>query len=324
MELPLNASFGNMLDRLADRSVHWTALDLYRQLRPTGPHRPFRPQICSPPDDTMMVLGRCEHLYTRTPSGRSKVGGLAVVKLPRPSHMARGEGCGLYNEIEFITSVNPDHPSIVRYLGATDDLLFMQLCPHGSLAEYRPRSGERVPILRWAKQVVSGLKYLHETLHQSHNDLSPEKILIDDYTERDGRPSLVLKISGFGDASPLDSAESSGRYMLPESDDDLPANYGYPSPGREDSRSEVDGSKFDMFHFGLVFWFIQDLARGTRRSGRTSTIPPPPRGIYTYLDYLDFEGMMLKGLMRRCLSHWSKRPSAARALRLLRDAADRT
>lgn len=89
-----------------------------------------------------------------------------------------------------------NHPNIVAFRGVCMDnpnfyCIVMELCPYGQLYELI-KSGRQIPpnmIVEWARQIASGMNYLH-FYKIIHRDLKSPNVLIS-YND-------TLKISDFG------------------------------------------------------------------------------------------------------------------------------
>lgn len=89
-----------------------------------------------------------------------------------------------------------NHPNIVAFRGVCTQspncyCIVMEFCPYGQLYEFL-KSGQQLPpqmITEWARQIASGMNYLHS--HKIiHRDLKSPNVLIS-YND-------TLKISDFG------------------------------------------------------------------------------------------------------------------------------
>jgi serine/threonine protein kinase len=144
-----------------------------------------------------------------------------MAKLIRFSHKDSGVSWRP-TESEFLIEVKPTHSNVVRYLEITDDYIFMEHCPLGSLDQYlKPRTN--APVVEWTLQLCDALVYLH-SMGWAHNQLRPSNILVADN-------GAQLKICNFSQATAIRS--------------------------KRDENSETRDDARDIFCLGLVAWFIQ-------------------------------------------------------------------
>lgn len=118
------------------------------------------------------------------------------------------EVTSLRNEIELMKRLQ--HPNIVQYYGCTEDKtkntinIFMELVTGGCLNSYIKKF-ETVPLATardWTKQIVSGVKYLHDS-GIVHRDIKGANLLV----TNDG----VLKLADFGCSKSIDDVCSKTR-----------------------------------------------------------------------------------------------------------------
>ena len=125
-------------------------------------------------------------------------------------------------ELAFLQDVKPTHSNVVRFLEITDEYIFMEHCPLGSL-EHHLGSRTNAPVVEWTLQLCDALVYLH-SMGWAHNQLRPSNILVADN-------GAQLKICDFAHVTAI-------RDM-----------------GNKNSEAREDA--LDILCLGLVAWFIQ-------------------------------------------------------------------
>ncbi|KAF8498416.1 kinase-like domain-containing protein [Gautieria morchelliformis] len=144
-----------------------------------------------------------------------------MAKLIGFSHNDSGVSCKP-TEQEFLIEVKPTHSNIVRYLEITDEYIFMEHCPLGSLDHYLG-SRTNAPVVEWTLQLCDALVYLH-SIGWAHNQLRPSNILVADN-------GAQLKICDFAHVTAIRD--------------------------KGDQNSEARDDALDIFCVGLVAWFVQ-------------------------------------------------------------------
>ncbi|CAH1790141.1 unnamed protein product [Owenia fusiformis] len=133
-----------------------------------------------------------------------------------------------------------NHPNIINFKGVCTQApcycIVMEYCPYGQLYEVL-RDGKEIPpalLLDWAKQIVSGMSYLH-THKMVHRDLKSPNVLV--------AKNDIVKISDFGtcrewsEKSTKMSFAGTVAWMAPEV-----------------IRNEPCSEKVDIWSFGVVLW----------------------------------------------------------------------
>ncbi|XP_069700735.1 mitogen-activated protein kinase kinase kinase 13-B isoform X3 [Periplaneta americana] len=133
-----------------------------------------------------------------------------------------------------------NHPNIVQFKGVCTQApcycIIMEFCPYGPLYNLL-KDGEEVPPVRlvnWAKQIASGMHYLHS--HKIiHRDLKSPNVLI-------GRGEVV-KISDFGTSREWNEISTKMTFA---------GTVAWMAP--EIIRNEPCSEKVDIWSYGVVLW----------------------------------------------------------------------
>ncbi|VVC32600.1 Hypothetical protein CINCED_3A018076 [Cinara cedri] len=133
-----------------------------------------------------------------------------------------------------------NHPNIVQFRGVCTQApcycIVMEYCPYGPLYNLL-RDGEEIPPIRlvsWAKQIASGMHYLHVN-KIIHRDLKSPNVLI-------GRQEMV-KISDFGTSREWNEISTKMSFA---------GTVAWMAP--EIIRNEPCSEKVDIWSYGVVLW----------------------------------------------------------------------
>uniref|UniRef100_T1IM54 Mitogen-activated protein kinase kinase kinase n=1 Tax=Strigamia maritima TaxID=126957 RepID=T1IM54_STRMM len=133
-----------------------------------------------------------------------------------------------------------NHPNIVSFKGVCTQApcycIVMEYCPYGPLYELL-RTGREIPpavLVDWAKQIASGMNYLHQ--HKLiHRDLKSPNVLV-------GK-NEVIKISDFGTSREWNEISTKMSFA---------GTVAWMAP--EVIRNEPCSEKVDIWSFGVVLW----------------------------------------------------------------------
>ncbi|XP_039285893.1 mitogen-activated protein kinase kinase kinase 12 isoform X2 [Nilaparvata lugens] len=133
-----------------------------------------------------------------------------------------------------------NHPNIVQFRGVCTQApcycIVMEYCPYGPLYNLL-KDGEEIPphrLVSWAKQIASGMQYLHSN-KIIHRDLKSPNVLI-------GK-NEVVKISDFGTSREWNEISTKMSFA---------GTVAWMAP--EIIRNEPCSEKVDIWSFGVVLW----------------------------------------------------------------------
>lgn len=133
-----------------------------------------------------------------------------------------------------------NHPNIIPFKGVCTQApcycIIMEYCPYGQLYEIM-RDGKELPVtlvLDWAKQIASGMNYLHN--HKIiHRDLKSPNVLI--------AKNDIAKISDFGTSRTWNEKSTKMSFA---------GTVAWMAP--EVIRNELCSEKVDIWSYGIVLW----------------------------------------------------------------------
>ena len=144
----------------------------------------------------------------------------------------------------------PRHPNVVHAVEADREhhLLVLEFVRGPSLKTV----AHRCPVapehfVAWARDIASGLRFLHEENSFLHRDLRPANVLV----ETDG---LIAKISDLGLGKPFDPNESAHTAI---------GTFNYMAPEQFQNRTDF---RSDLFSFGATLYYLltgHDAVRGS-------------------------------------------------------------
>ncbi|KAH9514827.1 hypothetical protein Btru_023738 [Bulinus truncatus] len=133
-----------------------------------------------------------------------------------------------------------NHPNIISFKGVCTQApcycIIMEYCPYGQLYEVL-RDGKEIPptlVLDWAKQIASGMNYLHS--HKIiHRDLKSPNVLV--------ASNDIVKISDFGTSREWNEKSTKMSFA---------GTVAWMAP--EVIRNEMCSEKVDIWSYGVVLW----------------------------------------------------------------------
>lgn len=133
-----------------------------------------------------------------------------------------------------------NHPNIISFKGVCTQApcycIIMEYCPYGQLYEVL-RDGKEIPptlVLEWAKQIASGMNYLHS--HKIiHRDLKSPNVLV--------ASNDIVKISDFGTSREWNEKSTKMSFA---------GTVAWMAP--EVIRNEMCNEKVDIWSYGVVLW----------------------------------------------------------------------
>ncbi|CAG5125605.1 unnamed protein product [Candidula unifasciata] len=133
-----------------------------------------------------------------------------------------------------------NHPNIISFKGVCTQApcycIIMEYCPYGQLYEVL-RDGKEIPptlVLDWAKQIASGMNYLHS--HKIiHRDLKSPNVLVSS--------NDIVKISDFGTSREWNEKSTKMSFA---------GTVAWMAP--EVIRNEMCSEKVDIWSYGVVLW----------------------------------------------------------------------
>ncbi|GFN89589.1 mitogen-activated protein kinase kinase kinase [Plakobranchus ocellatus] len=133
-----------------------------------------------------------------------------------------------------------NHPNIISFKGVCTQApcycIIMEYCPYGQLYEVL-RDGKEIPptlVLDWAKQIASGMNYLH-SFKIIHRDLKSPNVLV--------ASNDVVKISDFGTSREWNEKSTKMSFA---------GTVAWMAP--EVIRNEMCSEKVDIWSYGVVLW----------------------------------------------------------------------
>lgn len=133
-----------------------------------------------------------------------------------------------------------NHPNIVKFKGVCTQApcfcIVMEYCPYGALYNLL-KGGEEIPphrLVSWAKQIASGMQYLHSN-KIIHRDLKSPNVLIGQ--------NEVVKISDFGTSREWNEISTKMSFA---------GTVAWMAP--EIIRNEPCSEKVDIWSYGVVLW----------------------------------------------------------------------
>ena len=148
----------------------------------------------------------------------------------------------VYSEIQIMENLN--HPNILTLFEVIDrpdyHKIFLVLEYIDGVNLYEKGKMDEKLVLRYFKQILSGLEYLHHTARVIHKDLKPQNILVDSNDE--------IKICDFGSAQLLDKGNCDFSSSA--------GTYAFMPPELHGGKTKMMGSSTDIWSLGITTYYL--------------------------------------------------------------------